>query len=111
MMRKNNPYKAATCFIKEDFRLLALFLWMMLRLASLSSMATTSGKNAAASALSLFSRRRRTALRVVLWSWRRHVQRALPVQGLGHRLLLWHAPLANHTWRHALHVWLVPPVI
>ena len=55
-----------TCLVKLDFRLAALFLWMMLRLASLSSMALTNGNMAVASLASVDARSLRTALRAVL---------------------------------------------
>lgn len=54
-----------TRFANFDFRLEALFLWMIFFFANLSSIATTFGNNAAASFLSSVPRNFFTALRVV----------------------------------------------
>jgi len=53
------------CLQRLDFRLAALFLWMMLVLASLSSIFCTFGYRATASSLLVMARSLRTALRMV----------------------------------------------
>nr|DAF45566.1 MAG TPA: hypothetical protein [Siphoviridae sp. ctBLh2] len=52
------------------FRLAALFLCMMLCLASLSSIDVTFGRRASAALFSVVARRAFTALRAVLWNKR-----------------------------------------
>lgn len=54
------------CFAKPDFRLEAFFLWIILRLASLSNIETTRGNISVASAASVVVRNFLNALRVVL---------------------------------------------
>ena len=55
-----------TKIVSFDFKLLALFLWMMLRLANLSSIALIFGNISVATVLSVVERNLRTALRAVL---------------------------------------------
>jgi len=63
---KNVNYIAATCFVNLDFKLPALFWWIMLFLANLSNIAITLGNKASAAVLSSVARNTLTALRVVL---------------------------------------------
>ena len=52
--------------VNLDFKFPALFLWIIFRLANLSSMELTSGNNLTAVSLSVVARNLRTALRAVL---------------------------------------------
>ena len=64
---KASYYNALTCNASELLRLAALFLWIMLCLASLSNIELTLGKSASAALRSVVLRNDLTALRVVLW--------------------------------------------